>query len=151
MEINEQTNMIQETEIEIDLFEEINSKLLMLVDKIDKLEKTYVSLNSNLIEQNIKMSQLIHGKLEEPQFENPTGDSDLNKVKELYYYNYNLLTIVYGPGTFDNKTELTKYGNWNNKNKTWDLVISNEVLLEKFPGIIFKEKEHNSLLINENN
>lgn len=123
-------------DIETDLFDQINNKLNTIVDKIDNLEKTYVSLNTNLIEQNIKMSLLLHGKLEEPNFEEST-----DKVKELYYYSSNDLIIVYGPGTFDNKTELSKYGSWNNNNKTWDLVISNETLLEKFPFIIFKSKE----------
>ena len=122
-------------DIETDLFDEINSKLSYLVNKIDNLESTYVSLNTNLIEQNIKMSEIINGKLDEPTFSSPEAE------KELYYYIKNDLIIVYGPGTFDNKSKLIKFGNWNNNNKTWDLKIEKELLLETFPSIIFKNKE----------
>tara|TARA_B100001093_G_C26854965_1_gene1026951 strand:- start:4862 stop:5284 length:423 start_codon:yes stop_codon:yes gene_type:complete len=130
-------------DIETDLFDEINSKLSYLVNKIDNLESTYVSLNTNLIEQNIKMSEIINGKLEEPTFSSPEAE------KELYYYINNDFIIVYGPGTFDNKSKLTKFGNWNMNNKTWDLKIGKELLLETFPSIIFKNKENNSMFIDE--
>tara|TARA_E500000178_G_C17013043_1_gene751480 strand:+ start:558 stop:1031 length:474 start_codon:yes stop_codon:yes gene_type:complete len=127
------------------LLKEINLKLVDLVNKIDKFENTCLSLNTNLIQQNIKMSEIVNGKLEEPQFEQEKIES--NKEKQLYYYNINDLVIVHGPGTFDNKSELSKYGNWNSNNKTWDLIISNDILLEKFPSIIFKNKENNQMLI----
>tara|TARA_B100002051_G_C16541322_1_gene537716 strand:+ start:274 stop:693 length:420 start_codon:yes stop_codon:yes gene_type:complete len=129
-------------DIETDLFEEINSKLSDLTDKIDNMEKTYVTLNTNLIQQNIKMSTLLYGKLEDPNLQNDQENLE-TQVKELYYYVSNNTIIVHGPGTFDNKTELSKYGSWNGNNKTWDLVIDKNVLLDKFPSIIFKSKENN--------
>lgn len=127
--------------IEHDTLTLINEKLNLILSKIENLEKTYVSINSDLINQNIKMSEMLNGKLKEPDFNYPdNSNSNEEKIKELYYFIKNEQFIVYGPGTFDNKDKLRTYGAWNSINKTWDLIISKEDLLEKFPDIIFKEK-----------
>lgn len=126
--------------------------LTQILEKLDKIEKTYVSLNADLINQNIKMSEILNGKLKEPDFEIPESSTQQNadnfiKEKELYYYENNGKIIVYGPGTFDNKPTLKQFGEWNSFNKSWDLTIDLNILLEKLPKIIKKEK--NSLINNE--
>ena len=123
-----------------------------ILERLDKIEKTFVSMNTDLINQNIKMSELLNGKLKEPDFEMPDSSNqqnseNSNKEKELYYYENNGKIIVYGPGTFDNRPTLKQYGDWNSFNKSWDLTIDLNILLEKLPKIIKKEK--NSLINNE--
>lgn len=120
--------------------------LIKILEKLDKIEKTYVSINADLINQNIKISELLNGKLKEPDYE---ISENLNKEKELYYYENNGKIIVYGPGTFDNRPILKQYGEWNSLNKSWDLNIDLNILLEKLPKIIKKEKENNNLINNE--
>jgi hypothetical protein len=124
----------------------ICDKISLIFDKLNTIEKTYISLNADLIIQNIKISEQLHGKLEEPQFEMPQGSSE--QVKELFYYQNNGRFIIYGPGTFDNRPQLKQYGEWNSSNKTWVLNnITEEELLLKFPKIIKKEKD---IIINDN-
>ena len=134
--------------------EETSQQILLtkILEKLDKIEKTYVSMNADLINQNIKMSELLNGKLKEPDFEMPDNSNqqnseNSNKEKELYYYENNGRIIVHGPGTFDNRPTLKQYGEWNSFNKSWDLTIDLNVLLEKLPKIIKKEKS--SLINNE--
>ena len=83
------------------------------------------------------MFETINGKLKEPDFEIPESSS---QVKELYYYENNGKIIVYGPGTFDNKPILKQFGEWNSINKSWDLTVDLDILLEKIPKIIKKQK-----------
>lgn len=134
--------------------EETSQQILLtqILEKLDKIEKTFVSMNADLINQNIKMSELLNGKLKEPDFEMPDSSNqqnseNSNKEKELYYYENNGKIIVYGPGTFDNRPTLKQYGEWNSFNKSWDLTIDLNILLEKLPKIIKKEKS--SLINNE--
>lgn len=127
---------------------QLNSQQLLLeqiLDKLNNIEKTFVTINSDLINQNIKMSEIVHGKLKEPDFEMPSTSNDqlndnLQKEKELFYYESNGKIIVYGPGTFDNKPTLKQYGEWNSLNKSWDLIVDLNILFEKLPKIIKKEK-----------
>lgn len=127
--------------------------LTQILEKLNKIEKTFVSMNADLINQNIKMSEILNGKLKEPDFEMPGSSSNQqncensNKEKELYYYENNGKIIVYGPGTFDNRPTLKQYGDWNSFNKSWDLTVDLNILLEKLPKII--KKENNSLINNE--
>lgn len=138
-------------------FSSQNLLLQQILDKLNNMEKTFVTINSDLINQNIKMSEIVHGKLKEPDFEMPStssnsgnqlnDNSQKNKEKELFYYESNGKIIVYGPGTFDNKPTLKQYGEWNSLNKSWDLIVDLSILLEKLPKIIKKEK--NCLINNE--
>lgn len=134
--------------------EETSQQILLtqILEKINKIEKTFVSMNADLINQNIKMSELLNGKLKEPDFEMPDSSNqknseNSNKEKELYYYENNGKIIVYGPGTFDNRPTLKQYGEWNSFNKSWDLNVDLNILLEQLPKIIKKEKS--SLINNE--
>ena len=144
-----------ETSIQQPIDYSISQQMLLtqILEKLDKFEKTFVSINTDLINQNIKMSELLNGKLKEPDFEMPESSSNQqnsensNKEKELYYYENNGKIIVYGPGTFDNRPTLKQYGDWNSFNKSWDLTVDLNILLEKLPKIIKKEK--NSLINNE--
>ena len=127
--------------------EETSQQILLtqILEKLDKIEKTFVSMNADLINQNIKMSELLNGKLKEPNFEMPDSSNqqnseNSNKEKELYYYENNGKIVVYGPGTFDNRPTLKQYGNWNSFNKSWDLTVDLNILLEKLPKIIKKKK-----------
>lgn len=144
-----------ETSIEQPVDSTISQMLLsQILERLDKIEKTFVSMNADLINQNIKMSELLNGKLKEPDFEMPDSSNqqkseNSNKEKELYYYENNRKIIVYGPGTFDNKPILKQYGEWNSFNKSWDLTVDLNILLEKLPKIIKKEKEKSNLINNE--
>lgn len=137
-----------ETSIEQPVDSSVSQQMLLtqILEKLDKIEKTFVSMNADLINQNIKMSELLNGKLKEPDFEMPDSSSNQqnsensNKEKELYYYENNGKIIVYGPGTFDNRPILKQYGDWNSFNKSWDLTVDLNILLEKLPKIIKKEK-----------
>ena len=150
--------MLEKSETSIEQPTNLNSSisqqmlLTQILEKLDKIEKTYVSMNADLINQNIKMSELLNGKLKEPDFEMPDSSNqqnseNSNKEKELYYYENNDKIIVYGPGTFDNRPTLKQYGDWNSFNKSWDLTVDLNILLEKLPKIIKKEKS--SLINNE--
>ena len=140
---------------------QILNKLDEIVNRMNIIEKTYVSMNADLINQNIRMSEIIHGKLKEPDTpinnnqsnsqnnnqsnnqsnENSNNNNTENKEeKELFYYESNNKIIVYGPGTYDNRPILRQFGEWNSANKTWDLVTTVENLIEKLPNIIQKEK-----------
>ena len=144
-----------ETSIEQPVDSSVSQQMLLtqILEKLDKIEKTFVSMNADLINHNIKMSELLNGKLKEPVFEMPDSSSNQqnsensNKEKELYYYENNGKIIVYGPGTFDNKPTLKQYGDWNSFNKSWDLTVDLNILIEKLPKIIKKEK--NCLINNE--
>ena len=121
---------------------------------LEKIEKGLLSINTDLINQNIKMSNIAFGKLPEPlplPNENGTGNSsnnsgnsvnssNENSTKELYFYEQNNALVVYGPGTYDNKDKLKKFGEWNGINKNWKLTISRETLFQEFKNIIEKEK-----------
>jgi hypothetical protein len=151
--------------------------LLKILDRLDKIEKTFISINADLINQNIKMSEIINGKLKEPDFEMPESKNEMGnasnasnvsnvsntgnggngsnlshdnyclKEKELYYYENNGKIIVHGPGTFDNRPILKQYGEWNSFNKSWDLTVDINILIDKIPKLIKKEKI--SLINNE--
>ena len=133
----------------------IQNQLNEILNKINNIEKTYVTINSDLIAQNIKMSEILNGKLKEPDFEMPENvngngngtknDSDSESstgksIKELYYFEKNGQIIVHGPGTYDNRPVLKQYGEWDSFNKTWNLIVEKETLLEKLPNIIEKSK-----------
>lgn len=130
------------------IYDKINvicDKIDLIFDKLSTIEKTYISLNADLIIQNIKMSEQLNGKLEEPEFEMPQDSTE----KELFYYQNNGIIIIHGPGTFDNRPTLKQFGEWNSTNKTWDInKLTEEELLLKFPKIIKKEKD--IIIINEN-
>lgn len=121
------------------------NKIDDILNKIQHLEKIYVSMNAELIAQNIRMSESLLGKLPEPEFEMPNNIKESNESKEpkekpLFYYEINNKIVVHGPGTYDNRPILKQHGEWNSINKTWDLTISMEQLLEKFPNITEKQK-----------
>lgn len=139
---------------EMSKFKKLENILNNILTRIDNMEKTYVSLNADLIKQNIVMTELLNGKLKEPDFEMPDGSNESNGTngnngtnengtaqKDLFYYESNNKIIVYGPGTYDNRSVLGPYGSWNSINKSWDLVIEKNILLEKIPYLIYKIKE----------
>lgn len=123
---------------------------------LEKIEKGLLSINTDLINQNIKMSNIAFGKLPEPlplpnengsnnsgssnNSENSSNEKYDNSTKELYFYEQNNALVVYGPGTYDNKDKLKKFGEWNGINKNWKLTISRETLFKEFKNIIEKEK-----------
>ena len=125
-----------------------NELLQTLIQKVDNLEKTFIALNANLIQQNIELSKKVNGKLPDPtpvnDETNGNGSNGSNGsttgTKEIYYYKNNGKIIIHGPGTYDNKDKFREYGGWNSVNKTWDLVIEENKLIEILPNIIMKEK-----------
>ena len=158
MSKNASTNEMSPNEMstnEMSKFEKLENILNNILIRIDNMEKTYVSLNADLIKQNIVMTELLNGKLKEPDFEMPDGSNTNSNgsngnngnnensaaQKDLFYYESNNKIIVYGPGTYDNRSVLGPYGSWNSINKSWDLVIEKNILLEKIPHLIYKMKE----------
>ena len=122
---------------ETDNNSEVLDKLNVLINKIDEIEKTYISMNADLINQNIRMSEMVNGKLPEP----PDVQTDI--VKDLFYTKNNEdKIIVYGPGTFDKRPILRKFGEWNSSNKCWILNITYEELIKNFPHIVNKDIEN---------
>jgi len=120
--------------------------LLKILNKIEKIETSLLSVNTDLISQNIRLSEAAIGKLPEPETNDPspspsTGSNNASAgTKDLFYCERNNKVYVYGPGTFDNKQKLKENGaNWNGSNKSWELVIEIEQLNELFTNI--KEKE----------
>lgn len=135
--------------MENNIYNDITEKLNHILNKIENLEKTYISLNSDLINQNIRMSEIYYGKLKEPILTDNTNSNNeednkqnsiIDNTKELFYYENNGKIIVYGSGTYDNRPILRQFGEWNSINRTWDLVVTMDKLIEKLPYIIKKEK-----------
>ena len=122
-----------------------NEKIILLLteilSRIEKIEKTHISLNADLINQNIKMSQIVNGKWKEPDFEMPdlssTNENQI-KPKDIFYYEINNKMIVYGPGTYDAREKINKFGEWNKLNKCWDLIIEESKLIELVPYVVKK-------------
>lgn len=149
------TTSITETLDKINIINVENTKTLnQILERLDKLEKTYISMNSDLITQNIKMSEIVNGKLKEPYFEMPNNSNESNnntntntqdnnlfdKTKELFFYEKDGKFIIYGSGTFDNRDKIKSLKNceWNSINKTWDIITTKDKILEVFPDIIEK-------------
>lgn len=150
VELSDILEEIKQLNLNFSSEQEKNTNILsQLLLRIDKLEKTYVSINADLINQNIKMSELLNGKLEEPEFEMPESAKSKSeqsdgeqRPKELFYYEKNGQFAIHGPGTFDNKSQIKSLGSaeWNSINKTWDVVTTKEKIVETFPNIIEKSK-----------
>lgn len=150
VELSDILEEIKQLNLNFSSEQEKNTNILsQILLRIDKLEKTYVSINADLINQNIKMSELLNGKLEEPKFEMPESAKSKSeqsegeqRTKELFYYEKNGQFAIHGPGTFDNKSQIKSLGSaeWNSINKTWDVVTTKEKILETFPNIIEKSK-----------
>lgn len=150
VELSDILEEIKQLNLNFSSEQEKNTNILsQILLRIDKLEKTYVSINADLINQNIKMSELLNGKLEEPEFEMPESAKSKSeqsegeqRTKELFYYEKNGQFAIHGPGTFDNKSQIKSLGSaeWNSINKTWDVVTTKEKIVETFPNIIEKSK-----------
>ena len=119
--------------------EELLNKLNSIIEsidnntrKLDNLELGLLSVNKDLIEQNMKLSTSLLGNA-------PVQDEVRNTVeKELFYESRNGRINVHGPGTFDNKDVLKANGKWDGINKAWNMNITQEELLELFPNITEK-------------
>ena len=125
----------------------MENKLEQILNKVNNIERALLTVNSDLIKQNIYLSELLYvnssEEVDTDTVTNTVTDTvtfTITENKELCYYTKNNLIIVHGSGTFDNKDKLKEHGSWNSTNKSWDLNISIEKLLEIFPNIINKEK-----------
>ena len=100
--------------------------------KVNKIENYLLSLNSDLISQNLKLSRKVF-----PDYVNPNQNDYEIEEKELFYeeINDNLYKIS-GSGTYDNRETIkTNNGNWDKDNKVWIMNISVDKLIEIFPKI----------------
>ena len=126
---NTSTNMSTNTSTDLTIYD--------IFKKIETLEATLVTINADLIKQNIKLSEAALGKLPEPE-EIVVNTPTEPKQKELYYTIKNERVCVFGPGTFDNKSVLKENGEWDSINKSWKLRITIEKTKELFPNILEK-------------
>ena len=109
----------------------INNKLIEYNNKLD----TLLSINQDLIAQNLKLSDSLLGKVKEsvsPEDEN----------KPLYYYLVDNIIHVYGTGTFSKLDTLRKNGSWNGEIKAWIMKtsINEDKIKELFPKIILQSR-----------
>jgi len=101
-----------------------------LINKLDTLENGLLSLNKDLIAQNILLSNKLLGPA-------PVAE-DNSVVKELFYSDSNGRINIHGPGTYDNKDTIKSNGNWDSYSKSWNMNVQLETIKELFPNIIHK-------------
>ena len=114
----------------------MTEQFLILTNQLTEYNKKFdslLSINNDLISQNLKMSDLLYGKVPE------APDIQTNEKKELFYYVQDEIVHVNGPGTYDNKDELRKNGSWNGPKKCWIMKFNEEQLKETFPDITIKD------------
>jgi len=123
--------------------EEVNNKLDSILKqlnenarKLENLEKGLVSVNTDLIAQNIKFSNKVLGNVPVPD---EIKSSSPQVEKELFYSESNGRINIHGPGTFDNKDLIKGNGNWDSFSKSWNMNISLDKILELFPKIVNKD------------
>jgi len=122
---------------------DLNEKLDLILNhlnensrKLENIEKGMLSVNTDLIAQNIKLSTKLLGNVPIPE---EIKCSSSSVEKELYYSETNGRINIHGPATFDNKDVIKKNGNWEGFNKSWSMNITIEEIKELFPKIIYKE------------
>jgi len=120
--------------------DELNNKLDLILkslnentSKLNNIEQGLLSINTDLIEQNIKFSNTLLGTVPIP------AEIVSTVEKELYYSETNGRIIAHGPGTFDNKDKLKSNGQWDQFKKSWNMNITRAELLTMFPNIINKQ------------
>jgi hypothetical protein len=115
--------------------DEIADKINTILEKIDNLETTLISINKDLIAQNIKLSEVVYPNYINKNLTNE--NEDIEKEKELFYeeIDTNLYNIS-GSGTYDNKDKIkTNGGTWDKSNKCWTLYLDIQKIQEIFPKI----------------
>lgn len=136
--------------------EEIFDKITNLEKLIIEIKNTLLYSNQELINQNVKLSNMVYGSNisnfhftpepppPSPQENNTNGDTPENnenvKVKNLFYKENNEKTelYIYGSGTFDNKEKIRNSGGeWNPSKKMWVIKLT-ENFDEKINEIIEK-------------
>lgn len=137
----------------------LTNKIDDLFDKLNVFENSVISINSELIKQNIILnnenkelklkinsSTQINDEEQPPLWlsnaEKLSSNNILNKIltKELFYKNINNKIIISGSGTYDAKEILKSLGaSWNDFSKVWEGNIDLNLLKENFPNI--KEQE----------
>lgn len=155
MEINRnpENSQIPETNIEI-----LTTKINKMEDTLQTIQNVYLSLNQELINQNIKLSNQLYGSnCENFNFTPPPPppppatpiDSESNspnsnnnnneekKAKSLFYKEESEFVYISGPGTFDNKATIKSIGGeWKPGKKSWCIPIKNfNDNIDKFPNI----------------
>ena len=101
-----------------------------IINKLNTLENGLLSLNKDLIAQNIQLSNRLLGPAPIAQ--------DNSIIKELFYSESNGRLNIHGPGTFDNKDTIKSNGNWDSFSKSWNMNIPLETIKELFPNITHK-------------
>ena len=159
MEIN-QNQEINQTAINNQIPENRIDNLTEKIDKIENMLQTiqnvYLSLNQELINQNIKLSNQLYGSnCENFNFTPPPPppatpiDSESNspnsnsnnkeekREKNLFYKEESEFVYISGPGTFDNKATIKSIGGeWKPGKKSWCIPIKNfNENIDKFPNI----------------
>ena len=109
------------TDNSVCLLTELNNKLQNLIE-----------INDTLIKQNIKLSEVLFGKVKEPEENSP--------MKKLYYHCDNAeenIYLIHGPGTFDSKSKLKEElgAEWQSSTKSWRVIRPLDEILSKFPSM----------------
>ena len=126
--------------------------------KLDTFEKSVISINAELIKQNLKLAEenenlniQLNSKSSEKKHkenhdisgakQNETQNETQNSLseiltKELYYKVFNNKVMIYGPGSYDARVIIKTLGaSWNNISKKWEGDIDIETLKEFIPNI----------------
>lgn len=141
-------------------FDNLTEKINKMEDMLQTIQNVYLSLNQELINQNIKLSNQLYGSNCEnfnftppppppatpidSETNSPNSNSNSNsnnneekKAKSLFYKEESEFVYISGPGTFDNKATIKSIGGeWKPGKKSWCIPIKNfNDNIDKFPNI----------------
>lgn len=115
-----------------DNLSKMNEEILDIRCAMTNMETSITGLSEKLINQNIKLSDLLVPKTIEK--------------KDMYYKIIDNSIYVYGPGTYTNKGILKENGEWDADSKSWKMNINVYKLLQLFPEIQNKSIKSNYMI-----
>lgn len=112
---------------------DINSKLDEIKEKLTGL----IEINQTLVQQNLKLSEELYGKVKIPE--------PLDSKQDLYYCKFGPdHVLIHGPGTYDNRDKIKQFDNaeWNKELKAWKIKGNEDDITKTFNNITVKELVH---------
>jgi hypothetical protein len=93
-----------------------------------------IEINQTLVQQNLKLSEELYGKIKVPE--------PLDSKHDLYYCNFGPdHVLIHGPGTYDNRDRIKQFNNaeWNKELKAWKIKATEDDITKTFNSITIKE------------